>query len=239
MRIAVVADVHGNGAAFQAVIAAFEPVDEVWCLGDLVGYGPAPDECIDLLQQMAHRCVAGNHDWAAIGRLPLEDFNPAAAAAARWTAGRLSESHRRFLEGLPETAEIGDFTLAHGSPRHPIWEYILTPGAAAASFPYFFTTYGLVGHTHVPALFVEPGGPALAPPEYDSTTALVPSRLILNPGSVGQPRDGFPEARYMFLDTKRLTFEYRHVPYDIERTQAEMAAVGLPPILISRLSHGW
>ncbi|MCL4534488.1 MAG: metallophosphatase family protein [Bacteroidetes bacterium] len=238
MRVAVIGDVHSNAAAFQAVIDDFGTIDEVWCLGDLVGYGPAPNECIDLLRQMRYLCVAGNHDWAAVERISTRDFNPDAATAAQWTATQLTQDNRRFLEGLPLTLISGQFTLAHGSPRDPIWEYVLRGRDAAASFRYFDTSFCFVGHTHVPAVFGEPRAPSPAPPRYGEAFPLGHLRMIINPGSVGQPRDGFPEARYIRLDTDKLTIEYRHVPYDISRTQQEMENAGLPEMLIWRLEYG-
>lgn len=254
MRIGVISDIHSNLPALEAVLAHLGRVDALWCLGDVVGYGPQPNECIARLEALGALAIPGNHDWAAIGRLGLEEFNPDAAAAARWTARQLTPASRAYLEQLPLTRVEGDFTLAHGSPREPIWEYILGPRVAAASFAHFTTRVCLVGHTHVPALFVcEPQTPALPPAplraeqvkgEYmaEGRTVRVLEtgrRFILNPGSVGQPRDSDPRAAYLLLDLERGEATWKRVPYPIERTQALMAALGLPSRLIVRLSHGW
>src|SRR5437868_2018015 len=130
MRVALVADIHANLAAFQAVAAQWGEIDEVWCLGDLVGYGPDPNECVSMLRGLPHISLPGNHDWAALGRIDTSDFNPSASAAAEWTMAAISRETRAYLEGLPETIDRGAFTLVHGSPRSPIWEYLLDAAAA-------------------------------------------------------------------------------------------------------------
>ncbi|MEA3459769.1 MAG: metallophosphoesterase family protein, partial [Chloroflexota bacterium] len=185
MRYLVISDIHSNLAAFEAVLADAGEYDKVWCLGDLVGYGPRPNECIERLRQLDHVCVAGNHDWAAIGKLDLEDFNADARRACLWTRKTLSPENWKFLESLPERLEFPDldFTLVHGSPRHPIWEYILSPFTAEANFAHFDTRFCLVGHTHVPTVFRQrPWDPG----ELSNPLHLGEERLIINPGSVGQ-----------------------------------------------------
>jgi diadenosine tetraphosphatase ApaH/serine/threonine PP2A family protein phosphatase len=242
VRIAVVADIHANLPAFEAVIADWGAVDEVWCLGDLVGYGPFPNECIARLQSFPYRCLAGNHDWAAIGKISTADFNPEARQAAEWTGRQLLPAHRRFLADLPTTLVVGAFTLVHGSPRAPIWEYVLDPVQAAENFAAFQTPYCFIGHSHIPVVFAErPGQPEadVALPTHGTVVPLGPTRLLLNPGSVGQPRDGDPRASYVLLDTDQQTVTYRRVSYDIARTQAAMRAAGLPARLWLRLAHGW
>ena len=162
MRSAVIADIHSNLEAFQAVLRDLEErggADEIWCLGDIVGYGPDPRACIRLLRQLQCKCVAGNHDWAAIGKLDTSAFNPEAAAAAQWTAEALKKDDVSYLAGLPLTLRLGDFTLAHGSPREPIWEYVLSAQAAKANFDCFNSRFCLIGHSHSPLLFeLDSGG---------------------------------------------------------------------------------
>jgi diadenosine tetraphosphatase ApaH/serine/threonine PP2A family protein phosphatase len=245
VRIGVISDVHSNLDALECVLAAMQPVDQVWCLGDVVGYGPEPNECVSRLAGLPkHLAVAGNHDWAVIGQLGIEMFNPYAAAAARWTAEQLAPATREYLAGLPTKTTSGEFTLAHGSPRNPLWEYLLSPAGAAASFDHFDGPFCLVGHTHVPALFTraEDGQVTVervAGDEEEVLLAKPGSRFILNPGSVGQPRDEDPRAAFLILDTERKSATWRRVPYPIGRTQEKMRRVGLPPRLVQRLSRGW
>ncbi|HEY3082252.1 MAG TPA: metallophosphoesterase family protein [Chloroflexota bacterium] len=242
MRIAVLADVHANLTAFEAVAADWGEVDEVWSLGDVVGYGPDPNECVARLRAMRHVGIPGNHDWAALGKIDVADFNPAARAAAEWTSQRLAPEARSYLEALPQVERREPFTLVHGSVVSPIWEYLLDTGAAAASFERLETPHALIGHSHVPLMFVaEPngrvGGQLLHP---GAPFDLAGVRRILNPGSVGQPRDGDPRASYALVEKQgdRVTFQLRRVAYDVAATQERMRAVGLPPSLISRLAAG-
>ena len=245
MIIAVVSDIHSNLAAFEAVLAHLPPVDDLWCLGDTVGYGPHPNECIELLESRHPSVVlAGNHDWAAIDRLDIGAFNSDAAQAALWTGRQLTAHSRTFLENLPTLRRVGDWTLVHGSPRQPVWEYVLDCADAQANFKHFETRYCLVGHSHVAAIFVEGFNQSgelscfSKPAVVAEKVALGPDRLIVNPGSVGQPRDGDPSACYLLLDTARATIEFRRVAYDVQRTQQDMKKVGLPSRLWHRLSYG-
>jgi diadenosine tetraphosphatase ApaH/serine/threonine PP2A family protein phosphatase len=243
MRVAIVADIHANLAAFQAVAATWGKVDEVWCLGDIVGYGPDPNECVSMLRSLPHVCLPGNHDWAALGRIDTSDFNPAARAAADWTARALSSETRAYLESLPETLKQGRFTLVHGAPRSPVWEYLLDAAAARENFELFQTDYCLIGHSHIPLMFAtrQDGriDARLLGPE--GPFPLAGARRFLNPGSVGQPRDGDPRASYAIVeigDDGEATFELLRVPYSIDETQARMRAVGLPDSLVQRLAFG-
>src|ERR1700736_2252659 len=162
MRYAIFTDIHANLEALEAVlakideIAAKEPIDEIWFLGDLVGYGPNPNECITILRQRTDVMIAGNHDWAAVGKIDLEDFSEAARISAEWTAKELTEEHRTFLTNLPERLVRGDFTLVHGSPYGPLWEYLTSEVLAERSFQHFSTRFCIVGHTHVPVIFQQP-----------------------------------------------------------------------------------
>ncbi len=242
MRCGIVADIHANLAAFEAVLADMGPVDALWCLGDLVGYGPAPNECIELLRRRNHLCVVGNHDMAAIGRMDTSNFNPVAARAADWTARALTDRSRDYLAALPERVAVEPFTLVHGSPRVPVWEYITGESSAAPSFDYFQTQGCLVGHTHIPSLYVQDpstGRVLGRVPGPGDRFQLDGQRLIANPGGVGQPRDGDPTAAYALYDADTRTLEWRRVPYAIDVTQQRMRKEGLPARLIERLAYGW
>ena len=245
MRRAIISDIHSNLAAFQAVLRDIDErggVDRIWCLGDIVGYGPDPRECITLLRQHDHICVAGNHDWGALEKIDLSDFNPDAAAACRWNRQQLGPDEVDYLAKLPLTLHEGDFTLAHGSPREPIWEYLLSIYSAKVSFDYFETKFCLVGHSHVPLVFEQSGDNGdclLHEIPQDTILGLGENRLIINPGSAGQPRDGDNRASYAIYDSGQGTVEYCRIPYDFSITQQKMAEHRLPPRLIDRLSHGW
>lgn len=241
MRHLIVSDIHANLVALEAVLADALTFDDIWCLGDLVGYGPNPNECIERIQDFPHVSLTGNHDWAALGKLDLKNFNVDARVANEWTRSELAPAAREYLQGLPTHMEIDDFYLAHASPREPIWEYLLDANVAYANFGHFSTTTCLVGHTHIPLVFKLDGErqrcEAMIPPLFGQLT-LGSRRMIINPGSVGQPRDGDPWASYALLDTANMTWEYRRVPYAVEITQERMRARGLPRRLIERLEIG-
>ena len=205
MRALIVSDVHSNLEAFQRVIGDANGdggFDQIWQLGDLVGYGPDPGGCIDLLQEYDHIGVAGNHDLASVGKLGLEWFNTYAAAAARWTMARLSDDHVDYLRKLPLRAEADDFTLVHGSPRDPVWEYVVTAETATANFGHFSTRRCLVGHSHLPFICrLKDGVAEFLNFPLSVSIALGDERCIVNPGSVGQPRDGVPTASYAVYDS--------------------------------------
>ena len=242
MRVLIISDIHANLEAFQSVIdhaGTNGGFDQIWELGDLVGYGPDPEACIDLLREHAHVGVAGNHDLAAVGKLGLEQFNMYAAAAARWTAAHLSDEHADFLRGLPLREEIGDFTAVHGSPRDPVWEYVVSSATATANFGHFNTLRCLVGHSHVPFVCrLDDGVAVLYEFPLDVPVPLGNDRYIINPGSVGQPRDGLPTASYILHDSDADTITHHRASYDIPATQRKMREIGLPDFLIDRLSVG-
>jgi len=240
MHILVLSDIHSNLAALEAVLADAGEVDQVWCLGDVVGYGPDPNECVERIRQLSPLCVAGNHDWGVLGKLDLDDFNAYARQACLWNREQLTDENREYLESLSERLVEGDFTLVHGSPRAPIWEYIMSLDVAALNFAAFETHYCFVGHTHVPIIFVEQGSSckALRLPEA-RRVQLGPERLIIHPAGVGQPRDGDPRASYVILDDEALVIEHHRVQYPIEVTQRKMEKAGLPRQLIDRLDYGW
>lgn len=244
MRFLVISDIHANLAALEAVLADAEGEwDQIWCLGDVVGYGPDPNECAALLQEHDHLSLSGNHDWAVLGKLDISSFNQEARAAIQWTREALTAETRAYLAENPPTQSAPPFTLAHASPRQPIWEYILDEQTAALNFSQLEeeTPYCLVGHTHTPVIFVEEenGAVQALAPSYDSLFSLDEHRLIINPGSVGQPRDSDPRAAYALLDSEAMTWEHRRVPYAIALTQERMRIYGLPPRLITRLEFGW
>ena len=243
MRYAIIADIHANLAAFTAVLDDIKRrggVEEVWCLGDVVGYGPDPSQCIGLLRQHNHVCVVGNHDLAAIGKLATSEFNPDAAIACRWTGQQLSPEDIDYLEKLPLVIQKEDFTLVHGSPREPIWEYLISISSAKENFAYFQSQLCLVGHSHVPLIFRfnETGACVFSQFTPNIGLMLGKSRLIINPGGVGQPRDGDPRASYAIYDNETKLVKLYRVAYDISVTQARMVKHNLPMRLVTRLSYG-
>lgn len=245
MRVLVLSDIHANAAALEAVLAdarARAPYDFVWCLGDVVGYGPDPNECIDILRGELHVCLAGNHDWAVLGKLDLQTFHDSAAMIVQWTRSALSPRNRAYLEARPPQEPQADFYLVHASPREPIWEYITDVVIAEENFQLFDTPYCLCGHTHVPAVFVldertrhvriswpAPSVPFKLRPE---------TRYILNPGGVGQPRDGDPRAAYAILDTVSHMWTLHRVDYPIQVTQDRMRQCAFPDRMVERLAYG-
>ena len=241
MRAAIVADIHANLAAFEAVLRHAEAegsLDAIWCLGDTVGYGPQPNECLALLRRYEGRAVAGNHDLAACGRMGTDEFNAAAAQAARWTEEQLSDTSRSYLQALPLVVDEGDFTLVHGSLRWPEWEYLLSSEQAQGHFELQRTSYGFVGHTHLPLVCRDAAPPTLRPAADGERVELGAERLVFNPGSVGQPRDGDPRAGYALYDGDASAVSFHRVEYDIVATQRAMEVADLPRWLSERLSEG-
>lgn len=243
MRIVLLSDIHSNAHALDAVRAALPPYDELWCLGDTIGYGPQPNECLSQIQSIAAHALTGNHDLASLGLVSLADFNALARTANQWNNKQLQPDLRAFLQELPARKDLPDATLAHASPRDPIWEYILDPQTAQANLDHFTTPICFVGHSHVPTIF-----------EHNSTKRrsvefrrgkpgellqLDPdARYIINPGSVGQPRDGDPRAAYAVWDTDARTIRFNRVQYDVQATQRKMHEAGLPAMLADRLAFG-
>jgi diadenosine tetraphosphatase ApaH/serine/threonine PP2A family protein phosphatase len=242
MRVLILSDVHANLTALEAVLAATEGVyDELWNLGDTVGYGPHPNECFERLNAIATIQLAGNHDLASIGAVSTADFNPIAKEAALWTGRHLSEAAKTELAERLPLRELDGITLAHGSPRDPIWEYVLDSVSATKNMLHVPGDLCFVGHTHV-AMFaaIRPGAvsAALYPLVDGETIDLQNARLLINPGSVGQPRDGDPRAAYALLDTEAQTVSGHRVSYDIARTQQAIRDAGLPDRLATRLASG-
>jgi predicted phosphodiesterase len=241
MRVAVVSDIHSNLHALEAVLAAIdtEAPDELWCLGDLIGYGPRPNECCATIAEKADVCLGGNHDLAVRGTIDLAEFGGEAGVAATWTRTVLEPEAQAFLDRLEPQGSAHGVALYHGSARDPIWEYVLSDEGALATLELAGSPLVLVGHSHVALRVVDAGdelmgGVAPAGTELE----LGGVRALLNPGSVGQPRDGDPKAAYLMLDLGTRHASFRRVEYDVERTQREMRDVGLPEMLAARLELG-
>jgi predicted phosphodiesterase len=240
MRTLVISDVHANLNAFQAVLAAAGTVDQVWFLGDIVGYGPDPNECVELLQTLPNlTALMGNHDAALMDYISIDRFNQEAADAVLVQRGLVTDETRDYLETLCFKIELDQVTLAHGSPRNPIWEYILSPHSAAANFAAFDTSACLIGHSHIPLIFVqeEDGAVTTLLPEHGDRW-LAKGKFILNPGSVGQPRNYDPRASYVIYDDEENTWGFYRVPYDIEPVQDRIMALGIPARQATRLRTG-
>jgi predicted phosphodiesterase len=241
MRVAVISDIHGNLHALEAVLADIESEapDEIWCLGDVVGYGPRPNECVDIVRQRSAIVLVGNHDLAAIGKLNTADFGPLALESALWTERVLDEERAAWLRSLEPAAVREGIELFHGSARDPVWEYVLSEDIALATLRVTTASIVLVGHSHVALALstdgrVIDGGLARGGTEVETDAA----RWLLNPGSVGQPRDGDPRAAWLLIDIPAGRATFRRVPYPIEETQAEMRTAGLPEDLAARLARG-
>lgn len=241
MRILVISDIHSNLAALEAVLADAPRHDIIWSLGDVVGYGPQPNECINLLLEHKHQHIAGNHDWGALDKISLESFVVPARKAALWTRDRLTPESWAYLERAPLTYTEQDVTLAHGSPGDPIWEYIVHSDTARENLARFQTSLCLVGHSHIPVVFQQaaPEAPVSVMRPSGEALSLTCGRYIINPGSVGQPRDGDPRAAYALLDTDAKTIQHFRIAYDIRATQKKMRIAGLSQRDITRLEYGF
>jgi predicted phosphodiesterase len=241
MRVAVISDIHANHHALEAVLAAIdrESPDELWCLGDLVGYGPRPNRCCRRVAARAGVCLAGNHDLGVLGELALALFSDDAAAACRWTQGVLDPDARAYLAERTPSLRRDDVELYHGSPRDPVWDYVLSEDAAVESLALTTAPIVLVGHSHVAlALTVDDGSVAGGLAPAGTELLLDERRWLLNPGSVGQPRDGDPRAAWLLLDLGANVASFRREEYPVELTQEEILERGLPEILALRLAAG-
>ena len=239
MRVAIVSDIHGNLHALEAVLEAIDrdTPDAIWCLGDLVGYGPRPNRCCTVVAERADFCLIGNHDLAVLGQLDLDEFQPDAAISARWTAAALEDAPRAYLESLESSGEREGVGLFHASPRDPIWEYVLSSEVADASMAAASQELVLVGHSHV-ALYYRVSDGTLLPSGDDTQLELTGDRWLLNPGSVGQPRDTDPRAAWLLLDVEGRHASFHRVEYDVAKTQQEIRDRGLPEALAARLEFG-
>lgn len=243
MKILVISDIHANLTAFRAVIQDAGAFDAAWCLGDIVGYGPEPEECVQRVRNLPNlTCIIGNHDAATLDLIDIDSFNYEARLAVLWTRKNISDDSLNFLRQQSEAIRLNDsVTLAHGSPRAPLWEYILERISAQINFDYFDTSFCFVGHTHQPIIYQQdnPGfRPLVIQMQANSSISLKP-RAIINPGSVGQPRDRDPRAAYGILDSETFEWNFRRVAYDIETVQDRMRALKLPEKHIQRITSGW
>jgi predicted phosphodiesterase len=242
MRIALLSDVHGNLPAFEAVLGDVEEqsVEEVWCLGDLVGYGAQPDDCVQLARDRCDLSLAGNHDLVVTGDIPISDFSSSAAAAARWTQETIGEETMAYLKGLQPADPEREPALYHASPRDPVWEYVLSTWQADECIDLMDARVGAVGHSHVALWFRRDDGGKMsgATAEAGAELDLSAGRWLVNPGGVGQPRDGDPRAAWLLLDTSTWTANWRRVEYPIEEAARAIEEAGLPRMLAERLYSG-
>ncbi len=242
MRVAIVSDIHGNRHAFEAVLDAIEASEcqEMWCLGDLVGYGAEPDACVELARRYAAICLAGNHDLGVRGAIPLEEFSRGAALAARWTQGVIAPETREYLDKLEPANVEEEVGLFHASPRDPIWEYVLSPLQAELCLDAQTHRVCLIGHSHVALSFSRVNGESATGQTRgpDEQLDLTEGEWLINPGSVGQPRDGDPRAGWLELDLTAWEAVYRRTDYDIAGAAAAIRAARLPDSLAERLAFG-
>ena len=242
MRVAVVSDVHGNRHAFEAVLDAIAGSEcrELWCLGDLVGYGADPDACVELSREHAAICLAGNHDLGVTGVIPLEQFSRGAALAATWTRDTILPETREYLESLQPQRLDEAVGLYHASPRDPVWEYVLSPLQAELCLDAQQHRIALIGHSHVALSFSRlPGAPATGETrDADHQLDMETGEWLVNPGSVGQPRDGDPRAAWLELDLDDWKAVYRRTDYDIAGAAAAIRGARLPESLAERLLYG-
>ena len=242
MKIAVISDIHANRQAFEATLEAVETsrVDELWCLGDLVGYGADPDACVELAREHTAVCLAGNHDLAVTGEISLDEFSRGAGLAAQWTREVIAPENLEFLQGLSPQGESARVGLYHASPRDPVWEYVLSTLLAELCLDAQSRRICLVGHSHVALSFErQEGEPATGEPRRDGTDLDVSrGEWLLNPGSVGQPRDGDPRAAWLLLDLDDMTATFQRVRYDVAGAAAAIRAARLPDSLAERLEFG-
>ncbi len=242
MKILVISDIHGNYTALETVLASAGKVDAVWCLGDLVGYGPDPNECVERIKSLTRlTCIKGNHDDAVISSRNIDKFNDDAELTVRYTRDTLKPENMKFLQKLREKVFSQTEILAHGSPRHPMWEYLVEPVVAMMNFSYFSTQLAFVGHSHLPISFTmdENGEKVIRTIHEGNSEMKLTGRAILNPGSVGQPRDRDPRASYAIYDPEASTWNIFRVEYDIPAVQKRILAAGLPQKNAQRLEAGW
>ena len=242
MRIALLSDVHGNRPAFEAVLddVDSEGAEEIWCLGDLVGYGAQPDDCVALARERCNLSLAGNHDLVVTGEIAIDDFSRSAAAAARWTQENIAEETLNYLRGLSPADPTRAPALYHASPRDPVWEYVLSGWQADECMDLMEGRVAAVGHSHVALWFhrEEDGTVSGAAAEPDQERDLSSGEWLVNPGGVGQPRDGDPRAAWLLLDTDTWKATWRRVEYPIDEAAQAIEEAGLPRDLAERLYNG-
>lgn len=243
MRTLVISDVHANLTALNAVLADAGSVERVWCLGDIVGYGPDPNECIERIMDLPGlQCVKGNHDAAILGEISVRAFNSDARTSLNWLETQLCQENKHWLAGLAERLVVDQVTLAHGSPRNPVWEYIMDQGTARENMGAFETNICLVGHTHLPGLYQMAGENPFSTRYHllaEDAPISLPHKCIVNPGSVGQPRDRDPRSAYLIFDDEVDRWTFHRVAYDVKGVQARIKSAGLPKMHANRLAEGW
>ncbi len=245
MKTLILSDLHANITALEAVLEDAQGVDRVWCLGDVIGYGPDPNQCIERIWNLSNlTCIKGNHDAAILGEIDVQAFNAEARHSLEWLESQLTPSNRRWLGNLKETVVVDGVTLAHGSPRNPVWEYIMDLETARNNMASFETRICLVGHTHIPCVYCMEGeAPATTELHFPEPEIGFPlnRKCIVNPGSVGQPRDHDPRASYLIYENGEAgeTWTYHRVAYDVEKVQQRILAAGLPRRHAYRLEEGW
>ena len=244
MRILIISDIHANYNALEAVLADAPAIDQVWCLGDLVGYGPDPNECITRLRALPNfSCILGNHDAALLGQIDINTFNRDARLSNEWTQSVITPDNLDFLKSLPDKLVMDNVTLVHGSPRNSTWEYLMDLYTASINFNYFTTPFCFVGHTHLPLSFLWKEDNATQKISWEliknDTNIILENRMIINPGSVGQPRDQDARAAYAIFNTETNIWEAHRAAYDITSVQQRILAHGLPERHAMRLDDGW
>jgi len=241
MRYAFISDIHSNLEAFQAVIADMEGqnIEKTIFLGDAVGYGPNPNECVDLLKTVSDVNIGGNHDWAAVDLTNKKYFNPYAFEAISWTAEVLTDENKEFLKNLPSHLLHDEMTLAHASPKEPDeWHYVMNLRDAIDNYSYFETNLCFVGHSHLPVIIEYYDANTLRPCK-DQVKRINPQlKYLINAGSIGQSRDGNKDACYLIYDSDQEQTEYRRIQYRVSIVQHKMMDLGLPEYLIDRLGKG-
>jgi len=241
MVYGIVSDIHGNFEALEAVFKEMDklPVDEVLCLGDIIGYGPDPEKCIELIRERAKIILAGNHDYAPLGLIDVSFFNTYAKQAVEWTSAHLSKESRAFLENCPLKEDLEDFTIVHATPESPAaWDYILSIEDAIENFPHFDGVCCFIGHSHVPVILVMNADKRVQVKRASKIVLTPEDKYIINVGSVGQPRDLDPRAAFGIYDSNEKSFELRRITYDIGKTQRKILERGLPSFLAERLALG-
>ena len=241
MRYGLISDIHGNLEALEAVLKELDKlaVDEILCLGDIIGYGPDPEQCVQRVREHAKIILAGNHDFAPIGMVDTTYFNPYAKKAVTWTGEHINQSVRQFLKERPLKADVDDFTIVHATPADPnAWDYILSVDDAIANFPHFQTQVCFIGHSHVPIIIHQEKANRARVQRETKLTLEEGHRYIINIGSVGQPRDFDPRAAFAVFDTEKRTYELHRAPYPVGITQRKILERGLPPFLAERLALG-
>jgi diadenosine tetraphosphatase ApaH/serine/threonine PP2A family protein phosphatase len=243
MRTLIISDVHANLPALNAVLADAGTFERVWCLGDVVGYGPDPNECIQRIAELPGlQCIKGNHDAAILGEISVQAFNGEARASLQWLETQLSQENKQWLTGLQERLVFDDVTLAHGSPRNPVWEYIMDLGTARQNMRQFDTKICLVGHTHLPGIYQMLGETPHSTRHHfmvEEEPFSLAQKCIVNPGSVGQPRDRDPRSAYLIYDDEDDRFTFHRVVYDVNAVQERIRSAGLPAMHANRLAEGW